>query len=126
MLELLTVTLNVPKLVPRMRVYIKIFLINIFLVFTSTLDCSGPNWSCPETVFRSVQGRIIRLKARSSDMFQRQTGRWTGSSDVGSDHPTLYSIISKNVLFLMFCLGEPHDMIFISCTSRTNSLLERH
>ena len=126
MLELLTVTLNVPKLVPRMRVYIKIFLINIFLVFTSTLDCSGPNRSCPETVFRSVQGRIIRLKARSSDMFQRQTGIWTGSSDLGSDHTTLYRFSFNVVLLQMFCLDESHDVIFISCISKTHSLLERH
>ena len=124
MLELLTVTLNVPKLVPRMRVYIKIFLINIFLVFTSTLDCSGPNRSCPETVFRSVQGRIIRLKARSSDMFQRQTGIWTGSSYLGSDHPTMYRISFKIVLFPLFCLGESHDMIVISCISKTFSSRE--
>ena len=115
MLELLTVTLNVPKHMPRMILFINIFLINIFLVFTSTLDCSGPNRSCPETVFRSVQGRIIRLKARSSDMFQRQTGIWTGSSDLGSDHPTLYNISFKMVLFQMFCLDGSHDIIYISC-----------
>ena len=130
-LEMLTVTFNIPKNMPRMKIYLNRFLISVFIASTTPQHCLGPDWS--DRLDRSVQrqilspqGRIIRHETRSSDMFQRQTGTWTGSSDLGSDHPTLYNIISKNVLFQMFCLGEFHDMIFISCTFKTNSLLERH
>ena len=130
MLEMLTVPLNVPKNMPRVRIHFNIFLISNFLTITAPLNYSGPDRSvrlvCPETVFQSPQCRIIRHETRSSDLFQRQTGRWTGLSDLGSDHPTLYSIIFKNVLFPMFCLGKSYDMIFISCISKTDSLLERH
>ena len=125
MLEMLTVTFNIPKNMPRMKIYLNRFLICIFIPSATPQFCPGPDRSVWRQIL-SPQGRIIRHETRSSDMFQTQTGTWTGSSDLGSDHPTLYNIISKNMLFQMFCLGEFHDMIFISCTFKTNSLLERH
>ena len=127
-LEMLTITFNIPKNMPRMKIYLNRFLISVFIASTTPQHCRGPNRS-DRSVQRQIlspQGLIIRHETRSFDMFQRQTGTWTGSSDLGSDHPTLYNIISKNVLFQIFCLGEFHDMIFISCTFKTNSLLERH
>jgi len=134
-LEMLTVTFNIPKNMPRMKIYLNRFLISIFIASATPQLCPGPDRSdrtvrpvrpvCQRQI-QSPQGRIIRHETRSSDMFQRQTGTWTASSDLESDHPTLYNIISKNVLFQIFCLGEFHDMIFISCTFKTNSLLERH
>ena len=127
------VTLNVPKHVPWMGIHFNIFLISNFLAITTLQQCPGPDRSdqsvrpvSPEIGFLSVQGRIIRHEARSSDIFQRQTGIWTGSSDLGSDHTTLYRFSFNVVLLQMFCLDESHDVIFISCISKTHSLLERH
>ena len=131
-LEMLTVTLNVPKLVPKDESILQYILDKYFphIHNIAALLWARPVKPVCQTgqtgLSRDSQSRNIRLRTRSSDMFQRQTGRWTGSSDVGSDHPTLYSIISKNVLFLMFCFGDPYDMIFIPCISKTNSLLQRH
>ena len=100
-LEMLTVTFNVPKNMPRMKIYLNGFLISVFIASTTPQHCPGPDWS--DQLDRSVQrqilspqGRIIRHETRSFDMFQRQTGTWTGSSDPVQYH--LQKCVVPNIL----------------------------
>ena len=116
-LEMLTVTLNVPKLVPKDESILQYILDKYFphIHNIAALLWARPVKPVCQTgqtgLSKDSQSLNIRLRTRSSDMFQRQTGRWAGSSNLGSDHSTLYMISSKIVSFQMFCLDGSHDVI---------------
>ena len=99
-LEMLTVTFNIPKNMPRMKIYLNRFLISVFITSTTLQHCPGPNRSdrsvrlvrpvCSKTDTKSPRpdyptwdqiirhvpetnwhmDRIIRPRIRSSDPVQ--------------------------------------------------------
>ena len=82
-LEMLTVTFNIPKNMPRMKIYLNRFLISIFIAFATPQLCPGPDRSD-----RSVRDRYKVPKAGLSDM---RPDHPTCSRDKlahGPDHPT--------------------------------------
>ena len=114
MLEFLTVMLNVPKLVTMMRTHFNIFFRRHFPHDhnTTTLLWARPVRPVyPETGSCSSPDHSACSRDKPADSL---------------DHPTLYSNGFKMVLFRMFCLDGSHDTIYISCISKTTSLLERH
>ena len=79
-LKMLTVTFNIPKNMPRMKIYLNGFLVSIFIASTTSQDCPRPD--------RSVRDRYKVPKAGLSDM---RPDHPTCSRDKlahGPDHPT--------------------------------------
>jgi hypothetical protein len=79
-LEMLTVTFNIPKNMPRMKIYLNRFLISIFIASATPQLCPGLD--------QSVRGRYKVPKAGLSDM---RPDHPTCSRDKlahGPDHPT--------------------------------------
>ena len=79
-LEMLTITFNIPKNMPRMKIYLNRFLISIFIASATPQLCLGPD--------RSVRNKYKVPKAGLSDM---RPDHPTCSRDKlahGPDHPT--------------------------------------